>query len=122
MQRSAWSGTVHTARVCRTYFNPEHNGHKSKYSVNNCYFLQVIHMLAVDFQLDDNYFRCGDYLSIYDGSDENAVLIGQYCYNILVPVFSSQPSLYLKFYSDANTNMIGFVVKWKAIPSSKSVL
>lgn len=58
-----------------------------------------------------------DYLSIYDGEDPSASLIGQYCNNSPPPsqIISSGQAITLEFHSDNNLALSGFNIGWQCI-------
>eukprot|EP00794_Sanderia_malayensis_P003246 gene3246-3727_t len=60
---------------------------------------------------------CSDYLQIRNGTDSTSPSLGKYCGTRLpAPVSSMSNSMYLKFHSDASTNLYhGFQASYKAV-------
>uniref|UniRef100_A0A4D5RL31 Putative procollagen c-endopeptidase enhancer n=1 Tax=Ixodes scapularis TaxID=6945 RepID=A0A4D5RL31_IXOSC len=62
-----------------------------------------------DFELEKNNKCISDYVSIYDGSDTNAPILGTYCGNTApLPILSSSNQIYMVFKSDSDVQGKGF--------------
>ena len=65
---------------------------------------------------DEFAVNCSDYLAIYDGPDASSPLIVNTCGNdTMNPIWSSQNSLYLEFYSSGLSSANGFLLSWTSI-------
>ncbi|CAN7974750.1 unnamed protein product, partial [Ixodes persulcatus] len=62
-----------------------------------------------DFELEKDNKCISDYVSVYDGNDTNAPLLGTYCGNTAPsPIFSSSNQIYMVFNSDSEVQGKGF--------------
>ena len=73
------------------------------------FHLQSLRIEFIDFDIEDAYDCKWDSVTIYDGSDANASILGKYCgYTPPDPVETSGPVVFLKFRSDQYVKKRGF--------------
>ncbi len=111
--------TTDTVSTCQMLFYDD-GGENGNYGNNGDYILtfvpgapnSVIRVTFVRFALESSLQCQKDFLSVYDGSDTAAELIGSYCGTEIPPQFVGQNngSLTFRFHSDDSVNDWG----WKA--------
>ncbi|XP_042148792.1 cubilin-like [Ixodes scapularis] len=69
----------------------------------------VISLVFNDFELEKDNKCISDYVSVYDGNDTNAPILGIYCGSTTpAPIFSSSDQMYMVFASDSEVQGKGF--------------
>ncbi|XP_022079662.1 tolloid-like protein 1 [Acanthaster planci] len=83
-----------------------------------------VRLTKVDFELEGRGpgNRCYDWLKVYDGSDETAPLIGQYC-GMEFPneIMSTGKSVYLHFETDTTDSFRGFSINYAGVCSGLTI-
>ena len=82
----------------------------------------AVHLNFTFFSLEYSAECTADSLKVYDGVDETAPLIGQYCGGTQPPLEglkSSGPAVFLLFQSNDQTNFGGFEIQYK--PGNESL-
>ncbi|XP_038057449.1 adhesion G protein-coupled receptor E2-like [Patiria miniata] len=75
-----------------------------------------------DFQLEGRTTKCWDFLKVYDGSDANAPLIGEYCgTEFPEEITSTGSSVYLHFETDSVEGFRGFQLHYTGVCSGITI-
>lgn len=94
--------------------------YSNDYSPNQTTYVTIAPSTGVNVTLSFNLFDIEadnciyDYMSIYDGANTTAPLIGKYCNSSLPPstITSSGNAITIKFYADAGLELSGFDIDW----------